>query len=194
MFPGAGAVFPGAALGAFVSGGLGCVGDVFCGVVSGVGLVGAVSVVGLVGVVSGVGVVGAEAPGVGAAVPGAGAAVPGAGAAVPGAGAAVPDGDWEGAVLCPAAPAEGAAVWLKLWTVKNVKNAAVSNTVVNFALEVMFFLSECRIPFFMVVVRPFTNLGRERDVRNQVEDLSCRPASGTAFFHSVGRIALREKL
>ena len=95
MFPGAGAVFPGAALGAFVSGVLGCVGDVFCGVVSGVGLVGAVSVVGLVGVVSGVGVgvVGAEAPGVAAAVPGVGAAVPGEGAAVPGVGAEVPDGD-----------------------------------------------------------------------------------------------------
>ena len=93
MFPGAGAMFPGAVLGAFVSGVLGCVGDVFCGVVSGVGLVGVVSEVGLVGVVSGVGLVGAEVlPGVGAAVPDAGAAVPGVGAAVPGVGAAVSEG------------------------------------------------------------------------------------------------------
>jgi hypothetical protein len=119
LFPGA--VFPGAVLGAFVSGVLGCVGDVFCGVVSGVGLVGAVSGVGLVGVDSGVGLDGDVAPGVGAAVSGVGAAVPGVGAAVPGAGATVRDGVWfvlgwdplgvcDGAVLCPAGLAAGAAV------------------------------------------------------------------------------------
>src|SRR5262249_53110844 len=104
LFPGAGAVFPGAVLGVLVSGGpdeLSCGFDPF-GVVSGVGLVGVASGVGLVCVVSGVGLVGIVSgvgldradglPGVGAAVPGAGAAVPGVGAAVRGVGATVPDG------------------------------------------------------------------------------------------------------